>query len=287
MDGRLEVSLPKGLGVADYPPGAAFGPRRMRDFEFVWVLHGSARYFRDERLVAEVGPGGIILCLPNATDRFEWDARLQTRHAYVHFNVRSVPRDWPKRRDWPVARVPVTGDVLRPLLQHLLRWSRDPTASAALLRLTLQHLLTAFVLGQYDATEPPNPPMPEPVELALAAIYRRLNEDPAAPVTLDDLAREAFVTAPHLCRLFRRATGHSPAETVRMARLDRAVQLVARSSLPIKRIAALHGFVDQPHFTRCFTRAFGRSPQQVRDAVAAGRIPPLPILLRRWAPPGR
>lgn len=282
MDGRLEVSLPRGLGVADYPPGAAFGPRRMRDCEFVWVLHGSARYFRDERLVAEVGPSGVILCLPGATDRFEWDARSQTRHAYVHFNVRSVPNDWPARRDRPIARVPVAGDILRPMLQHLLRWSRDPHANKPLLRLTLQHLLTAFVLGQYDATEPARPPMPEPVELALAAIFRRLDDDPAAPVSLPQLADEAFVTAPHLCRLFRRATGHSPAETVRLARLDRAVQLVARSNLPIKRIAALHGFVDQPHFTRCFTAAFGISPQGVRDAVAAGRLPPLPKLLHRW-----
>lgn len=276
------MSLPKGLGVADYPPGAEFGPRRMRDCEFVWVLHGSARYFRDERLVAEIGPGGIILCLPGAVDRFEWDARSQTRHAYVHFDLRSVPQDWPSRRDWPVAREPVADDVLRPLLQHLLRWAHEPHASKPLLRLTLEHLLTAFVLGQYDATEPARLPMPEPVELALAAIYRRLDESPAAVVTLSDLAREAFVTPPHLCRLFRRATGRSPAETVRLARLDRAVQLVMRSSLPIKHIAAMYGFVDQPHFTRCFTRAFGRSPQQVRDAVAAGRSPPLPRLLHRW-----
>ena len=105
---------------------------------------------------------------------------------------------------------------------------------------------------------------------------------PAAPIGLAELADEAFVTAPHLCRLFRRATGHSPVETVRLARLDRAAQLVMRSSLSIKQIAAVHGFVDQPHFTRCFTRAFGRSPQQVRDAVAAGRLAPLPRLLHRW-----
>lgn len=284
---RLDVSLPKHLGVADYPPGAAFGPRRMRDCEFVWVLHGSARYFRDDRLVAEVGPGGIILCLPGAVDRFEWDRRTPTRHAYVHFNLHTVPRDFPPRHDWPVARVPVAGDVLRPMLQHLLRWSRDPHASKPLLRLTLEHLLTAFVLGQYDATEPARPPMPEPVERALASIFRRLDDDPAAPVSLPQLAREAFVTAPHLCRLFRGHTGRSPAETVRLARLDRAVQLVARSNLPIKQIAAMHGFVDQPHFTRCFTRAFGRSPKQVRDAVAAGRLPPLPRLLHRWLWNGR
>ena len=30
-------------GIAGYPPGATFGPRLLYDFEFIWIIEGSAK----------------------------------------------------------------------------------------------------------------------------------------------------------------------------------------------------------------------------------------------------
>jgi AraC-like DNA-binding protein len=276
---ELILAGPTGAGVADYPPGATFGPRQMRDFEFVWMIDGHAEYRRGGVLAADCPPGSVVLCTPGARDFFRWDPHRPTRHAYFHFDVRAVPRAWPDAARWPVVHAPGGDDVLRPMFRHVLRWAADPRRDDALIHASMRHLLHAFVAGQFDAADPPAAPVPEPIERALATIYATLDADPAAPIALDDLAEAAIVTPAHLCRLFRKHTGRSPAETVRLARLDRAAQLVARSNYSVKQIAHLTGFTDQPHFTRTFTAAYGRSPTEVRRRVAAGEIVPLPRLL--------
>lgn len=46
---RLVMS---GWGVAVYPPGATFGPRQLEDFEFVWLLQGTAEWRYDLGVVS-------------------------------------------------------------------------------------------------------------------------------------------------------------------------------------------------------------------------------------------
>lgn len=311
----LKLSLPAGRGVAIYPPGATFGPRQMSDYEFVWIMEGDAEYRWGATTVA-APEGSIVLCRPSSdggTDAFRWDRERRTRHAYFHFNVLAVPAHWPKPDRWPLVRTAVEGDVLRPLFRHLLAWVKTATpplpvegralgqASQAeppagtppelwqvahhdemLCRLTMAHMLTAFVSGEVAAVETPPDRLPEAVERALRHIQERLEEDAAQPMDLPDLAQAAFVTPEHLCRLFKASTGHTPVETVRLARLDRAVVLLARSNFAVGEIAHLCGFASAFHFSRRFKETFGQSPRAMRKRIEAGEIPPLPRLLR-WA----
>ena len=92
--GVLALSLPEVSGVATYPPGATFGPRRMRDYEFVWLLAGDAEYRRGSTRVA-APQGSLVLCRPGATDAFRWDAARRTAHGFFHFQIASFPPHWP------------------------------------------------------------------------------------------------------------------------------------------------------------------------------------------------
>lgn len=314
MFDQLQLSLPSGRGVGIYPPGATFGPRLMRDYEFVWMLEGHAQYRWHETTV-EAPEGSIVLCRPTTqvkgADFFRWDPDKRTRHAFFHFDVLSLPPHWPPPDHWPLVRVPVEGDVLRPLFRHLLTWvknrpaaaenapaieshagtappANDPFYSVAhhdelLCRLTMAHMLTAFVSGELAASDAPPDVLPEAVERTLRYIQETLEEDPARAIDLPDLARAAFVTPEHLCRVFKSATGRTPVETVRLARLDRSVTLLARSNYAIGEIAHLCGFASAFHFSRRFKEAFGDSPREIRKRIGGGEIPPLPRLLR-WAP---
>lgn len=278
MPGGLELTPPIMSGVATYPAGATFGPRRMRDFEFVWVIAGDAEYRRDET-VFPAPEGSVVLCRPGATDSFRWDTRRRTRHGYFHFGVLSLPPGLPPPDDWPLVRPPTEGDVLRPLFRHLLAWS--DTGSPLLRGITMSHMLTAFVTGETAARDVPHEALPDPVEKALAHLHQRLlEEDAFANIGLGELAAAAHVSPEHLCRLFKAATGHSPVETVRLARLDRAAVLLTRSNYHVSEVSAACGFSSPAHFSRRFKQAFGRSPRDVRAGVRNGEPPPLPRLLR-------
>ena len=50
-------------GIAAYPPGATFGPRLLHDFEFLWIIDGSALAHFDEQLI-DASPDTVLLARP-------------------------------------------------------------------------------------------------------------------------------------------------------------------------------------------------------------------------------
>jgi AraC family transcriptional regulator of arabinose operon len=253
----------------------------MRDYELVWMIEGDAVYRHDDREAA-APQGSVVLCRPGTIDFFRWDPARRTRHGFVHFLIDRAPTSWPAPAEWPVVRTFTEADIVPPMFRHLLAW--QPSGDATLVQLSVGHLLAAFVTGQAAVADVPRDALPDPVERAMAHLYAALDRDPAAAVSFDALVEASCVTGPHLCRLFKSATGHTPAETVRLARLDRAMELVVRSNFAIKQIAAMNGFATPFHFTRLFTNAFGIAPALLRKRVEAGHTPPTTKLSRNWRP---
>ncbi|MDP9364299.1 MAG: helix-turn-helix transcriptional regulator, partial [Chloroflexota bacterium] len=169
-------------------------------------------------------------------------------------------------------------DLLPALFRHLLTWAAEGPASGV--ERTTAHLLAAFVGGETATDAIPAEVAPEAVGRVQAYIYDRLDLEPDAAIRLDDLAAVAGVDRAHLCRLFRATTDRTPMETVRLARLDRAATLLARSNYSIAEIAAMCGFASPFHFSRRFKESYGEPPRSLRDRVRAGAVPPEPRLLR-------
>jgi AraC-like DNA-binding protein len=279
---ELRVALNSGANIAVYPPGATFGPRQMRDFEFVWLLEGDAEYrfeISGQQQEVTLPKGTLLLCQPGRRDQFIWDRTKRTRHGYFHFDLIERQPPWPEPSSWPSTRPMVAGDLLDTLTKQLVNWSATGFAPQRDLMASL--LLAAFITGETQAGEVPHQRPPDAVERALAFIYSRLEEDPATPLTLEAIARAAYVTPEHLCRVFKSATGRSPLETVRLARLDRAAVLLSRSNFPVAQVARLTGFASPFHFSRSFKAAYGLSPRELQQSVAAGKAAPLPKLLSR------
>ncbi len=268
------------FGVAVYPPGASFGPRTLRDFEFVWMLEGDAQYSREnegENTTIAAPAGTLILCRPAARDSFRWDAQKRTRHAFFHFKIRRNSEKWASFASWPITR-PIGDDtVLAPLFRHILTWRGAGDALQRELAATL--LLRAFVTGETSIGDLTPAPLPELLERAYRFLFARLDENPAAPIALENLAKAAFVTPEHLCRVFKSATGRTPLETVRLARLDRAAVLLSRSNYAVSQVAKLSGFASPFHFSRAFKAEYGVSPRDLRASLERGEMMPLPRLL--------
>jgi AraC-like DNA-binding protein len=66
---------------------------------------------------------------------------------------------------------------------------------------------------------------------------------------------------------FKRTTGKAPMTYLLERRMDRACELLSRSSLKIKEVSALAGYSSQPAFSNAFRRWTGRASGAYRKGL--------------------
>lgn len=97
------------------------------------------------------------------------------------------------------------------------------------------------------------------VPAGVARARQRLDDDPAAGVSLAELAAEAGLSRFQVLRGFVRLTGLPP----HAYQLQRRLQVARRAIVagqPLVEAAQLAGFADQSHMTRLFVRSYGLTP---------------------------
>jgi AraC-like DNA-binding protein len=96
---------------------------------------------------------------------------------------------------------------------------------------------------------------PKAIEQARA----RIDDDPAAPLSLGELAAIGGVSQFQLLRGFSKMTGLTPHAYLVQRRLQRARKMIADGTT-LADAAQAAGFADQSHMTRIFVRTYGMSP---------------------------
>ena len=98
----------------------------------------------------------------------------------------------------------------------------------------------------------------------LLAALRAMEDHVGDPLELAQIAQIAGIGPRQLERLFRARFGMGAIARYRALRLERALGLLERSSLPVAEIARITGFPNAAHFARRFRAAYGRAPSEVR-----------------------
>ena len=247
--------------LADYPPGATFGPRRLRDYEFVWLLRGSAIWtVDDDRQLLR--PGMLALARPGVVDHYQWDSDRASTHAYVHFGLAGVDHLRPAR---PTVRSFAALPVLDGICHYLLQLAGDRSAESAARRDQLLELMVdIFVAGPVPAGGARV--LPQIVITIADRVRVDWDGNGIRPLSVDTLAGFADVSAGHLHRVFRDHVGLSPGRALELIRLARAATTLRRSSASIAEISALTGFANPYHFSRRFSGVYQIPPGRYRHS---------------------
>jgi AraC-like DNA-binding protein len=98
---------------------------------------------------------------------------------------------------------------------------------------------------------------------AVAAMHERPDHD----FTLAELAEVAGMSRTVFAARFAETLAQPPIEFLKTLRLQRAAQLLARTDLPVKMVAAQVGYSSRSSFTRAFFACHGAAPKAFRASA--------------------
>jgi AraC family transcriptional regulator len=100
-------------------------------------------------------------------------------------------------------------------------------------------------------------------DLVLAYIEENLGQD----FGLEELASLCGLTRFHFARAFKATFGETPHQYLLQRRIERALNLLAESRVPVSEIASLTGFGGTSQFARAFKAATGKTPLAFRRSA--------------------
>jgi AraC-like DNA-binding protein/quercetin dioxygenase-like cupin family protein len=252
-------------GLVIYPPGGTLGPRWQSSIQFVFLHRGTMTVWVDQQpLIAK--QGSVTLLLPHHHERFAFSTTSETEHSWFHLTYSSPPADLIARLE-PLKRTQPTTQAMLELVKSGLsiRRSEMPSADMLLRSLGFAILWRYLFDSEQQLLNNSISQVHVSVERARQYIESHLDE----PITLQDLAAAASVSPTHLIRLFREHFDTTPMNYVWEQRVQRGLELLRYTGLPIGVIAEKCGFKTSYHFSRRIREAVQLSPQEVRQQFFA------------------
>ncbi|WP_074120956.1 AraC family transcriptional regulator [Bradyrhizobium sp. AS23.2] len=140
----------------------------------------------------------------------------------------------------------VTADVLGALLmQPVVAGSVDPASSAP---------SGGYVRGGL----PPR---------VVRRVREHIDANIEQRISVEALARLANLSVCYFVRAFKQSVGLTPHDYLIRRRVERTMELLSETSLPLSEIALAAGFADQSHCARRFRQHVGMSPRNYRWSI--------------------
>ena len=237
--------------------------RHTHDQFGIGIIRDGAQKSASGRGPVEAGPGDVITVNPGEVhdgapigDAGRFWQMLYFDPAVVASAVADIRQGSEESFEFsdPVISKPLLAGNVRRLFSAMT--SRETGADVK-----SQELLLTLLA---DLVDVPIKPMSVAKEIEMAR--ERIDDYPAASVSLSELAGLAEMSQFRLLRAFRRATGLTPHAYLIQRRIQLARKMIATGT-GLAEAALASGFADQSHMTRIFTRSYGLSPHQFARAL--------------------
>lgn len=164
--------------------------------------------------------------------------------------------------------------AIDPVLHHLglalVPAMADPQLAGSLFFDHVAHAMYERLATTYGRFRGPLPPRCRVLSKTQERIAKELLvADLLVEPPLSDIAMACGLSVRQFVDAFRSTTGMPPFRWLRAYRIERAKELLRRSSFSLAEIGAACGFSDQSHFTRAFSATTGTTPGEWRRACGA------------------
>lgn len=95
-------------------------------------------------------------------------------------------------------------------------------------------------------------------------ILNYLNENYSQHISLDQIAKNMYLSPVYISKIFKEKTGDSPINYLIHVRLEKAKEMLEDGKGSIRSIATMVGYEDVYHFSKLFKKHFGVSPMYYR-----------------------
>ncbi|MBB1252770.1 AraC family transcriptional regulator [Streptomyces sp. OF3] len=290
---RLDVPaphlLPFALGTFDTigPLSRASFPHRHSFHEVVYVAEGSGRHVVDS-VCRPLRPPQLCVIWPGQVHH--WELSGQLSGWVVLFNpdfLLTHPEDEELLRSLSAQPLlPLSDEQARGLTALLREMREEHEGGANGHRSVLESLLHVLLVRAARSVAAPAGGAPEapdgtgrpPVEDRARELARdflgRLALPDGVGLSVGEHAARLGVSGGYLTESVKRATGRTPSQLLREARVREAKRLLVATELSVRRVAGRVGYPDPAYFCRFFRRETGISPGAFRRA---GRLPPAAV----------
>jgi AraC family transcriptional regulator len=255
--GRMDVRLPP-LGVP------AFGINYGESFSLERTLHG-------RRTSATATPGHLAILPPDSATRWVFDKQGDIVLVYLSPKMLEDVITEGAGRDASstelVPRFLIRDLDLERIAHLLLKEICEPSPDSRLAADVLAQHLAEHLIAAHSNRAPKagrGCHAIAPGCLRRAREFMRENLD--RPMSLQEIADAAGMSAFHFARGFKRATGLPPHQYLTQQRLLHARALLHNANLSIGEVAQAVGFTHS-HFTALFTRHVGMTPTKFREVL--------------------
>jgi AraC-like DNA-binding protein len=155
---------------------------------------------------------------------------------------------------WEIPATHPAIDLIKGLHRHVLA-GRVPD------EFEMAALTHRFLMELFRAHRTPRPKVSPSVDRVLKLVERDYRD---SRLSVDRIAREAGYSRHYFSRLFRREMGISPHAHLQQFRLQRALNQITTTEMPIKQIALESGYRDYAYFCKEFKRWTHKTPRSAR-----------------------
>lgn len=101
-------------------------------------------------------------------------------------------------------------------------------------------------------------------DMTITRVTEYINAHLSDSITLEEVARAVYLTPNYLSEYFKSKTGTNFKDYVLQRRMERATELLRRSSCRIQDVALQCGYADFKHFCKVFKKSIGVTPTEFR-----------------------